>query len=64
MEALYTIVHRIGKSSLPLPKEQLIKYAQNAFEIDDQTHLTLLDRARKEKVRYIKKEKENFIKKK
>jgi len=48
VEALYTIVHKVGKSS-PLPEVQLVKYAQAAFQIDDFWHQKLMDKAKKEK---------------
>uniref|UniRef100_A0A914ENA8 Uncharacterized protein n=1 Tax=Acrobeloides nanus TaxID=290746 RepID=A0A914ENA8_9BILA len=48
VETLYTIVHKIGRSS-PIPETQLIKYAKDAFQIDGQYHQKLLDKAMKEK---------------
>ncbi|TMS36236.1 hypothetical protein L596_003449 [Steinernema carpocapsae] len=48
VEALYTIVHKVGKS-IALPEAQLCKYVQNAFQVDDSLHQRLLDRAKKEK---------------
>uniref|UniRef100_A0A7E4ZTK6 C2 domain-containing protein n=1 Tax=Panagrellus redivivus TaxID=6233 RepID=A0A7E4ZTK6_PANRE len=48
VEALYTIVHKVGKSS-QIPEINLIKYAQAAFQIDDFWHQKLMDKARKEK---------------
>ncbi|KAI1705747.1 c2 domain-containing protein [Ditylenchus destructor] len=49
VEALYTIVHKVGRSSLPVPEHQLIRYAQQAFQIDEVSHTMLMDRAKKEK---------------
>lgn len=45
---MYTIFHKVGKS-LPLTEAQLIRYAQNAFQIEEKQHIILMDRARKEK---------------
>lgn len=59
MEALYTIFHKVGKSLL-LPESQLIRYAQNSFQIDEKQHLILMDRARKEKVKIYLKLKKNL----
>jgi hypothetical protein len=50
LEALYTIVHKIGTTGA-IPEAQLIKYVQNAFQVDEQHHQKIMNQARKEKVR-------------
>ncbi|CAD5215790.1 unnamed protein product [Bursaphelenchus okinawaensis] len=48
VEAIYTIVHKVGKTST-IPEHTLIKYAQNAFQINDNKHDELMDKARRSK---------------
>ncbi|VDN03420.1 unnamed protein product [Thelazia callipaeda] len=48
VEALYTIVHKVGKCQT-VPDEQLLSYVQEAFEMDDIRHQQLLLRAQEEK---------------
>ncbi|VDN31716.1 unnamed protein product [Gongylonema pulchrum] len=49
VEALYTIVHKVGRCE-SAPVEELFSYAQKAFRIDDAQHQQLLSRAHEEKV--------------
>lgn len=49
VEALYTIVHKVGRC-LSAPDEQLCYYLQQAFRMDDARHHQLLSRAHEEKV--------------
>uniref|UniRef100_A0A183C2I1 C2 domain-containing protein n=1 Tax=Globodera pallida TaxID=36090 RepID=A0A183C2I1_GLOPA len=48
LETLYTILHKIGKEAVA-SEEQLAQYAKSAFQVDERTHLTLLEKARREK---------------
>lgn len=50
MEALYTIVHRVGLSADPATEAQLSAYTQRAFRIDNTRHGQLMSRANEEKV--------------
>uniref|UniRef100_A0A183UGJ0 C2 domain-containing protein n=1 Tax=Toxocara canis TaxID=6265 RepID=A0A183UGJ0_TOXCA len=48
IEALYTIVHKVGRSS-GFPDEKLTEYVQQSFRVDDDRHKRLLSRANEEK---------------
>ncbi|VDK43292.1 unnamed protein product [Anisakis simplex] len=48
VEALYTIFHKVGRSS-GFPDEALIKYVQQSFRVDDNRHRRLVSRANEEK---------------
>ena len=48
METLYTILHKIGRE-MGATEEQLIRYAKAAFQVDERTHQTLMEKARREK---------------
>ncbi|KAF7636619.1 hypothetical protein Mgra_00004016 [Meloidogyne graminicola] len=58
LETVYTILHRIGKKSssasiggvaCAFGDEQLLQYAKSAFQIDEKTHKTLVEKALSEK---------------
>lgn len=48
VEALYTIFHKVGSSTLP--ESTLVDYVRMAMQIDERRHGELMARARKEKV--------------
>lgn len=49
MEAVYTIVHRVGRFS-GIADDKLTQYVQQSFRFDDERHKRLLSRANEEKV--------------
>ncbi|KAL3076442.1 hypothetical protein niasHT_039931 [Heterodera trifolii] len=48
LETLYTILHKIGKEAIA-NEDQLAQYAKSAFQVEERTHQTLMEKARSEK---------------